>query len=115
MFYHCLTCSWAFPVPPQIHPFSFGDEAINSGDLVTVSCAVSKGDFPIKIEWSLSGRSINSVEGIVTSSTNKRVSQLTIESAQAHHSGEYLCLAENSAGVARQSAYLNVNGTYASI
>lgn len=99
-----------FAVPPQIHPFSFGDEVINSGELVTATCAVSKGDFPIKIKWTLNGQNINSVSGIVAANTNKKVSQLTIESALAHHSGEYACIAENNAGVAKHAAYLNVNG-----
>uniref|UniRef100_A0A6P7G315 Down syndrome cell adhesion molecule homolog n=1 Tax=Diabrotica virgifera virgifera TaxID=50390 RepID=A0A6P7G315_DIAVI len=98
-------------VPPQIHPFSFGDEAINSGELVTVNCAVSKGDFPIKIKWTLNNRTTNEYDGVVIANTNKKVSQLTIESAQAHHSGEYVCVAENNAGTAKQSAYLNVNGS----
>jgi Down syndrome cell adhesion protein 1 len=40
---------------------------------------------------------------------NKRASQLTIESAQDHHVGEYRCIAENKAGVTEFSAHLNVN------
>ncbi|CAG9840567.1 unnamed protein product [Diabrotica balteata] len=98
-----------YSVPPQIHPFNFGDEAINSGDLVTATCAVSKGDFPLKIRWTLNGKTVNKFEGVVAANTNKKVSQLTIESATAHHSGEYVCIAENNAGIVKHSAYLNVN------
>lgn len=102
-------------VPPMIHPFSFGEEVINSGELVTINCAVSKGDFPLTITWTLNGKRTNAFEGIVTANTNKKVSQLTIESAQAHHSGEYMCVAENNAGLDKQTAYLNVNGIYLNI
>ena len=110
MFLCSFFSSFYFPVPPQIHPFDFGDEAINSGDLVIATCAVSKGDFPITIRWSLNNKPLDNVDGITVLSTNKRVSQLTIESVQAHHSGEYKCIAKNKAGVIDFSAYLNVNG-----
>ncbi|XP_068899408.1 cell adhesion molecule Dscam1 isoform X5 [Tenebrio molitor] len=96
-------------VPPQIHPFDFGDEAVNSGELVIATCAVSKGDFPIAIRWTLKNHPLDQFDGITIVSTNKRVSQLTIESVQAHHTGEYRCIAENKAGIADFSTYLNVN------
>lgn len=99
-------------MPPLIHPFSFGEEVVNSGDLVTVNCAISKGDLPINISWLLNGQTVNTIDGILTSNTNRRISQLTIESAQAHHSGEYSCLAQNTVGVAKYSSYLNVNGIW---
>lgn len=41
----------------------------------------------------------------------KKVSTVTIDSAQEQHSGEYTCVAENKAGITRQSAYLHVYGT----
>lgn len=99
-----------FTVPPQIHPFSFGNEAVNSGDLVSVTCAIFKGDLPINISWTLNGLNTNILEGVATGSMNRKTSQLTIESAQAHHSGEYTCIAENSVGLSKYSSYLNVNG-----
>lgn len=99
-------------MPPQIHPFSFGDEAVNSGELVTVTCAISKGDLPLNITWILNGRNINIYDGVATGSLNRRTSQLTIESAQAHHSGEYTCVSENIVGIDKYSSYLNVNGIF---
>ncbi|KAG5890613.1 hypothetical protein JTB14_005123 [Gonioctena quinquepunctata] len=96
-------------VPPQIHPFDFGEEAVNSGELVVAMCAISKGDYPIKLSWLLNGQNINNFDGIQSANTNKRVSQLTIESVQSHHSGEYTCFVQNTAGSAKHSAYLNVN------
>lgn len=85
---------------------------MNAGDLVTVICAVSKGDLPINITWNLNSDLINLVEGLTTSSANRRTNQLTIESAQAHHSGKYTCIAQNQFGVAKYSSYLNVNGIF---
>lgn len=43
---------------------------------------------------------------------NKRASQLTIEAVQERHMGEFRCIAENKAGVAEFSTFLNVNGIY---
>lgn len=106
-----LKFCFLFIVQPQIHPFYF-DEAVNSGDYVTITCAVTKGDFPINISWTLKGLQINMFEGITVGSMNKRSSQLTIESAQAHHSGEYICKAKNLAGETQYSNYLNINGIY---
>lgn len=72
-------------------------------------CAVPKGDFPIRIRWTLNNKSLNSFDGI-TVMDNKRSSQLTIENVQAHHSGEYRCIAENNAGSDNVAEFLNVNG-----
>lgn len=99
------------PVPPQITPFDFSEETVNTGDMTSVFCTVTKGDFPIKIKWTLNGHEINSFEGISISQTNKRISQLAIDSVQANHAGEYICEASNFAGSAKHSAYLHINGT----
>lgn len=102
----------SFIVPPQIHPFDFGEEAINAGDIVMANCLVTKGDLPIKIYWRLNNKDILDFGGISAINPNKRASQLTIESVQAHHTGEYKCLAENRAGIAEFSTFLNVKGTF---
>jgi hypothetical protein len=101
-----------FIVPPQIHPFEFGDESVNSGDMAIVNCAVIKGDLPVKIFWKLNGRSVDNVEGVNIMQTKKRVSQLTIDDVQAHHAGEYTCIASNKAGNTSFSSYLRVNGEH---
>ncbi|XP_066145701.1 cell adhesion molecule Dscam1 isoform X46 [Euwallacea fornicatus] len=96
-------------VPPQIHPFDFGTDEIYASELVTATCTVSKGDFPIEIYWYLNGQPITDQYGVIIAQTNRRVSQLTIESSSAIHTGEYTCLAKNEAGSIKHSAYLNVN------
>lgn len=100
-----------FVVPPQIHPFSF-DESVNSGDYVTITCAATKGDIPINITWTLNTLRITMFEGVTVTSMNQRSNQLTIESVQAHLSGEYTCSAKNLVGEAKHSSYLNINGIF---
>lgn len=99
-----------FSVPPQIIPFEFLDDPINSGDMSSVTCTVNKGDLPIVISWILNGNDVDKYVGISVIQTNKRISQLSIDSASAEHAGEYVCVARNSAGTASHSADLHVNG-----
>jgi hypothetical protein len=113
VFFVCFLLSYVLlPVPPHIVQFDFGDDPINSGDIISVFCMVNKGDFPLKIKWTLNGHSLDQVDGITALQTNKRLSQLNIDSVQAHHSGKYVCSAKNPAGTVSYSAYLHVNGTY---
>lgn len=98
-------------VAPQIGPFSFGDESINAGDMASVQCAVTKGDFPLEISWAFKGQPIRPEQlDISISSSGKRLKQLTIESVAARHAGEYTCIASNKAGSSSHSATLDVNG-----
>ncbi|KAJ8918532.1 hypothetical protein NQ315_013036, partial [Exocentrus adspersus] len=96
-------------VPPQIIPFDFGEDETNSDDMVSVTCTVHRGDFPIDIYWTLNNITVDKVDGISVMRTKKRISQLSIDSVQAHHSGEYTCHAKNPAGVTTHSAVLHVN------
>lgn len=80
--------------------------------MCSLFCTVNKGDFPIEITWKLNNHSIESYQGISILRTNKRISQLSIDSVQAEHAGEYTCVAKNPAGITHQSAVLHVNGTF---
>lgn len=100
-------------VPPQIIPFEFLDDPINSGDMSSLICTVSKGDLPIDIVWTLNGNDVRMYGGVSVVKTNKRISQLSIDSASADHSGEYVCVAKNAAGTASHSTTLHVNGKMA--
>lgn len=64
----------------------------------------------MNISWTLNERIINIFDGIDTGNTKSRTSQLTIDSVQSHHSGEYTCIAQNSVGIAEYSSSLIVNG-----
>lgn len=98
-------------VLPQILPFDFGEETINSGDMTSVSCSISKGDLPLNISWQFNNRLLKNENGITITKVNKRLLALSIDSVQAEHAGRYTCVANNLAGSDRYSAYLNVNGT----
>lgn len=101
---------------PQILPFNFGDEEVNLDELISATCAVSKGDQPIKIWWSLSEtdpkeyRNLTTNDGVVITKTSQKVSVLTIEQVQARHTGNYSCFASNRAGTVQHSSYLAING-----
>lgn len=96
-------------VPPQIIPFEFGEKPINAGDMSMITCAISRGDFPINITWQLNHKPIRSDDGILIE-YRKKASVLTIDDAEAIHSGEYTCNASNSAGFASYSSVLAING-----
>lgn len=110
--FYILVNGCAFAVPPQIGTFEFTDNPINAGDMTSVFCTVSKGDFPIDITWMLNGRAITDYAGISVARTNKRISQLSIDSVQAEHAGEYVCTARNAVGFTNHSTNLHVNGTH---
>ena len=98
-------------MPPQISPFDFGEEALNRGEIASVTCMVPKGDLPLDIYWSLNSAFIvNGEHGFNIFKMNKRTSVLNIDSLEAYHRGTYKCIANNSAGYAEYTAVLEVNG-----
>uniref|UniRef100_A0A182WFX7 Down syndrome cell adhesion molecule n=1 Tax=Anopheles minimus TaxID=112268 RepID=A0A182WFX7_9DIPT len=96
-------------VLPHMLPIEFGSDIIFLNDMVTSSCTVNKGDFPIDIFWKFNDRRIASEDGITISRTNQRMSVLTIEAVRDQHSGNYTCVAQNRAGQVLQTALLQVN------
>ncbi|XP_066145690.1 cell adhesion molecule Dscam1 isoform X36 [Euwallacea fornicatus] len=96
-------------VAPQILPFGFGEESVNSGDPASLNCLVYKGDLPLNISWLHNNSTIHQEFGITLIPTGKKGSSLTIDSVSADHAGEYSCIALNRAGFDRHSAVLNVN------
>lgn len=103
-------------VPPQIGTIAFTDSPANSGEPVSATCTVLKGDFPMKILWQHNGQPIvNDQSDIIVNTISRHMSVISIESAVARHTGEYTCIATNGAGAARQSATLVVNGRFSGI
>ncbi|XP_076239566.1 Down syndrome cell adhesion molecule 1 [Calliopsis andreniformis] len=97
-------------VLPQIMPFSFGDEPVNSGEVISATCSIMKGDTPIEIVWKLNGRTIDfSNPDMTVTRITKHMSALSIESVAARHAGEYTCVATNRAGNVSHSTTLAVN------
>ncbi|XP_017467264.1 PREDICTED: Down syndrome cell adhesion molecule-like protein Dscam2 isoform X48 [Rhagoletis zephyria] len=97
-------------VPPQIMPFSFGDEATNSGDSLGVQCSVTKGDLPINITWTLNNQTLKSSDyDIIIGRMSTKSSTLNIDYIAAEHRGVYACIATNRAGESSYQAELQVN------
>lgn len=96
---------------PQVTPFDFGEEVLNAGDTVSLTCTVGKGDIPLVIKWKLNDKPLNSADGVIINRNGKRISVLSIENVQHDHIGNYTCIAENQAGRSSHTAVLNVNGT----
>ena len=92
--------------------FSFGEDPVNQGDSAQLMCAISRGDKPLSITWSLKGDIISSDPSLTTTMIGQQTSLLIISSVDYQHSGTYTCRAENGAGVRSHSAQLLVNGNY---
>lgn len=99
------------PALPQILPFDFGEEAVNSGDTASLTCTVHRGDMPIDITWRHNNKTITNQNG-VSVLNGKKASMLNIDAVSPENAGEYSCVANNSAGSTSYSATLNVNGTF---
>ncbi|XP_066145658.1 cell adhesion molecule Dscam1 isoform X7 [Euwallacea fornicatus] len=95
--------------PPQISPFAFGEEPINSGDYVSAQCSVHKGDLPINISWLHNNISIGYIAGMQVTKVGKKSSSITVDSVSEDHAGTYTCLAENQAGKTEFTTTLRVN------
>lgn len=101
-------------VPPQILPFDFGEEAINSGEIASTICSVHKGDLPMDINWYHNNKMLTVGDG-VSVLRDKKMITLSIDSVSFEAAGNYTCLAKNRAGMASHTASLNVNGRYLNI
>jgi Immunoglobulin I-set domain len=95
---------------PQIVPFSAGEDPINAGDVVSLTCTIAKGDSPMSIHWLFNSSEIESSDEVTISKLGRKVSTLYIESARAQYMGEYTCVAKNAAGATNFSTSLHVNG-----
>nr|XP_050869879.1 cell adhesion molecule Dscam2-like isoform X13 [Vespula vulgaris] len=97
-------------VVPHIGPFSISDGPANWGDMVSATCSIMKGDFPVNIVWKFNDKTIGPDDSDITiTKINRHMSALSIESVTARHAGEYTCVATNRAGNATHSTTLAVN------
>lgn len=103
--------NYVLVVPPAILPFSFGEVPSSPGDVVQVTCLVSKGDTPFNITWKMDGHSAMSNDVTITK-LGERGSLLMFSSVAAHHRGLYTCQVSNVAGETSYKATLVVNGMF---
>ncbi|CAH0555675.1 unnamed protein product [Brassicogethes aeneus] len=90
----------------KIQHFDFGEDLPLVSDSVSVQCAISNGDMPVKFSWMLNGKPIYNDEKFTIGSFGKKVSVLSIDNLSEEHIGNYTCLAANRAGISSYSAEL---------
>lgn len=96
-------------VEPKILPFAFPVE-VEAGELIQVSCAVSRGDDPIILQWYKDHLPLKSSSNFIINNMDSKLSILLLRSVDAEHRGIYTCSASNPVGNAEFSATLNVKG-----
>ncbi|KAK7075666.1 hypothetical protein SK128_023683 [Halocaridina rubra] len=92
---------------PKILPFAFPME-VEAGELIQVSCTVSRGDDPISLQWFKDNLPIRSSPTFIINNIDSKLSMLLLRSVDAEHSGNYTCVASNPVGREEVSSYLNV-------
>ena len=97
-------------VPPKILPFNFGDEDYTLGMSAQTLCIVTEGDTPVDIRWVISSPMHTSMAGVTTTKISPKSSILVIDAIDASHSGNFTCIATNSAGSLNYTAQLTVVG-----
>ncbi|KAI8422223.1 hypothetical protein MSG28_006118 [Choristoneura fumiferana] len=105
--YTCTATNRA--VPPVVQPFSFGEVAMNSGQVVTVPCSVIEGDHPLQLRWLFDDEPIKPRSGATVFNIGERSAILSIGSVSHKHAGNYTCIAENEAGIRSHSSILIIN------
>lgn len=104
----------AITVAPIIAPFTFGDHDYTLGMSGQINCIVIDGTLPVDISWTFHGSHSNSSLaslGIETAKFGSRSSVLNIDYVEAHHAGNYTCIARNVAAVRNYTTVLNVYGS----
>ena len=96
-------------VEPEILPFAFPSE-VQEGQLLQVSCAVTKGDEPMSLQWYKDEFPLASSSQFVINTIQSKLSILLLTSVGADHSGVYACRANNPVGESYQESSLYVHG-----
>ncbi|CAH0714436.1 unnamed protein product, partial [Brenthis ino] len=96
-------------VPPVVQPFTFGEVAMNSGQVVTAACSVIEGDHPLQLRWLFDDEPIKPRSGVTVFNIGERSAILSIGSVMHNHAGNYTCVAENEAGIHSHTAILFIN------
>lgn len=94
---------------PQIEPFHFNANGVNGGQAVRVMCMVTSGDLPLDIYWLKDGQPL-------LRSIYHKIDEYTLILALRHthitDSGNYSCVARNTAGEAHKWSLLRVKGIF---
>ena len=85
-------------------------EEVEEGQLLQVSCTITKGDEPLTLQWFMNGVPIVSSQKFAINNIGSRMSLLVLNGVGAEHSGTYSCVAFNQVGEARVDSNLRVKG-----
>lgn len=96
-------------MPPLIEPFTF-PRLLYEGMRARISCVVTEGDLPINFSWLKDSDKIPSDLDITIRQDDHFSSSITFPSITPSHSGNYSCIAENSAATVNHTAAFIVNG-----
>lgn len=96
--------------PPKIAGFSFPMDLVE-GSSVQVLCGITSGDKPVYFSWLKDGQHIPSGLGVQEKSLDE-FSFLIFSHVTSKHSGEYTCVATNSAAEVNHTARLAVKGRF---
>lgn len=78
-----------------------------------VMCYVAGGDLPLDVLWLMEGQQVRVYrEEITVTAVGQRSSILSVDTLNAAHTGNYTCLARNSAGADNFTAELVVHGIH---
>lgn len=75
-------------------------------------CGVSSGDPPVMVSWLKDGQPLTPALGVNVSTLDSYSSLLSISSLDSRHSGDFTCVASNSAAEVRYTAMLQVKGNH---
>ncbi|CAL4196854.1 unnamed protein product, partial [Meganyctiphanes norvegica] len=93
--------------PPEIDPFTINREK-EEGDRLQLSCAVSKGDLPMTINWLKDGRHMQHDPMVEIKQTSDFTKALFFKSLKEHHAGSYTCEVANAAASVNHTAVLHI-------
>ncbi|XP_049947469.1 Down syndrome cell adhesion molecule-like protein Dscam2 [Schistocerca serialis cubense] len=100
---------WQKAEAPEIDPIIVKPD-LQEGMRMNLMCVVSKGDFPIAIQWLKDGVAINYEQGVSEKSFDEYSSTLSFNSLMMKHTGNYTCQASNAAASRNYTVEVVVNG-----
>lgn len=103
-----VTVSGAEQEPPNIQPI-LTPKVIREGQKIKISCSLFSGSAPIRFSWTKNGQPMDAGEDHQILSRDD-VSELILHKIRLQDSGEYKCLAENSAGKDESVDRIQVKG-----
>ncbi|XP_046984271.1 Down syndrome cell adhesion molecule-like protein Dscam2 [Schistocerca americana] len=94
---------------PEIDPIIVKPD-LQKGMRMNLMCVVSKGDFPIAIQWLKNGVAINYEQEVSEKIFDEYSSTLSFSSLATKHTGNYTCRASNAAASRNYTVEVVVNG-----